>query len=311
MRALVCAVAVLLTGCSTLTYLAHVWSPAAPAARTHRFADGGSAVYYAFSHGGSATPDTAVFFYGGSGCTSWKYVMPGYIAGLALRAEIYVLNKRHVGDRAHGRFGCSTAFHEDNTPARWLHDYREFIQARLADYRQQFGQSPRRVLLVGVSEGGLPAVQLAASLPVVTHVALIGDGSFSMRDNLATLERRGVWPAGVLEQGLQQLQRDPMSLEHQWLGHPHRYWHEMLDLQPLPWWLRVEQPILLGIGSADHSVPVESALAARDAFARAGKHNLTLLIYEGADHRLQRGEHDHRHEFFDSVGRWLQSGTPH
>jgi alpha-beta hydrolase superfamily lysophospholipase len=48
----------------------------------------------------------------------------------------------------------------------------------------------------------------------------------------------------------------------------------------------VDAPILLIHGNADTSVPVASARAVRDAFAAAGKTNLSYLEYAGADHRF-------------------------
>jgi fermentation-respiration switch protein FrsA (DUF1100 family) len=54
--------------------------------------------------------------------------------------------------------------------------------------------------------------------------------------------------------------------------------------------VKVDAPILLVQGSADQSVPVESARALRDAFAAAGKTNLTYVEIAGADHSFKNVE---------------------
>jgi pimeloyl-ACP methyl ester carboxylesterase len=159
-----------LPGCTTFQRTAHLYGNAAPPAHTFQYRDGGSSVYYTFTVGTAAQPDTLIFFYGATGCPSWKSVMPEYVDGLMVDARVFVLNKRFVPDRSTGMFGCSREFHLANNPDQWAADYANFIAAQLA------GASPhaKNVVLVGVSEGALSAVKLAARLPQVTHLAIIG-----------------------------------------------------------------------------------------------------------------------------------------
>ena len=139
------ALALALTGCTTLERVAHLYSPEAPTAQRFAFKDGGSSVFYSFVVGSSPQPMTAVFLYGGSGCASWKAVMPGYVEGLGVDARVRVLNKRHVSDRATGLWDCGQAFDEANHPSQWRPHYAEFITEQLS----RMGPMPSRVLLVG------------------------------------------------------------------------------------------------------------------------------------------------------------------
>lgn len=177
------AAALALSGCTTLERMAHLYSPEAPEALRFAFKDGGSSVFYSFVVGSAPQPPTAVFFYGGSGCASWKAVMPGYVEGLGADARVWVLNKRFVSDRATGLWDCGQAFDEANHPGQWRADYAEFITEQLSRMRPR----PSRVLLVGLSEGAIPAVQVATRLSAVTHLALIGSGGHTLRQALQVL----------------------------------------------------------------------------------------------------------------------------
>lgn len=202
---LLLSISLFLSGCTTLQRLAHGFSDRAPQPLSFQFEDGVSSTYYEFSIGASAQPDTVLFFYGGSGCPSWKYVMPDYVRGLPVDARVFVLNKRFVADRSTGLFGCGREFHLANHPAQWAGDYARFIDARL---------------------------------------------------------------------------------------------------RALPW-----QPcrvVLLGMGEADRSVPVASARALVAEFQAAGKPNLRLEVYPGADHRLSAPGVEYRDAFFRTLGELLR-----
>jgi pimeloyl-ACP methyl ester carboxylesterase len=300
--ALLAALGGVLSGCTSLERLAYMHGAEALPAQTFPFKDGGSSLYYRFAVGDAQKARTVVFFYGGSGCPSWKAVMPGYVDGLGVDARVFVLNKRFVADRSTGMFGCGEDFARANLPAQWTADYVEFIQAQLGGAAQPFNN----VVLVGVSEGALPAAAVAARLPgVVTHLAIIGSGGYTLRNSLATLKRKGSTGFDV-EAGWKDIAADPASLEKIWYGHPYRWWAEVLDLDPLGDLSRLDIPILVGVGERDENMPVESAhdLAAR--FGQMGKRNLTLKIYPGADHRLESGGHSWRPDFFAALGCLLQ-----
>lgn len=80
-----CALASL-SACTTLERSAHVFSPAAPSPLNFSYPGSGSALYYQFSTEVKDPVDTLVFIFGGSGCPSWKSVMPDYLKGLSVNA---------------------------------------------------------------------------------------------------------------------------------------------------------------------------------------------------------------------------------
>lgn len=291
-----------LTGCTTLGFLGQALGPDALPAQTFRFADGGDSLYYRFdTTPAEATQNTLVFFYGGTGCPSWKYVMPGYVRGLTTPARVFALNKRFVGELQTGMLPCSAAFDAANLPAQWNHDLEAFVKAQIASA----SPPPRRVVLVGISEGALPAVEVASTLPQVTHLIIIGAGGLPMREALTMLQRRGILSRDV--QALaEQVQRAPDSLVLRQWGHPHRWWREMLAWDPMPPLLALRIPVLVGFGEADRSIAVESALALRQRFEAEGHTNLTLRLYAGADHVLHNGRSSCREDFFRAASAWLE-----
>jgi pimeloyl-ACP methyl ester carboxylesterase len=301
LRLFVLSLAFAMSGCTTLERMAHMYSSEAPQPQIFQYKGGGSSVYYSFTVGDSSQPDTAVFFYGGTGCPSWKSVMPDYVSGLTIAARVFVLNKRFVPDRSIGRFDCGQDFHFANNPDQWVADYSEFIAAQIDSSTPK----PRNIVLVGVSEGALPATKVAGLLPEVTHLAIIGSGGYSMRKSLATLKQKGAIGFDV-DAGWKKIAADPRNIENNWYGNPHRWWSDIMDVEPLPDFLKLSIPIIVGIGEQDESVPVESARFLASQFKEVGKSNLILYVYPCADHRLSGNGISHRNDFFAVLSRLLQ-----
>lgn len=278
-----------------------MYSSEAPSPLSFTYSDGGSSIYYSFTVGDAPQPETVIFYAGGSGCWSRKSVMPGYVSGLTVNARVFVLNKRFMSDRSIGIFDCGKEFNLANNPSQWFSDYSEFIAAQLASLSQQ----PKHVVMVGVSEGGLVASKIAARTPAITHLAIIGYGGYSVRQAYKTLEQKGQLPVDV-NKLWKEVPSDPRSIEKSWYGTTYRWWSDMIDIDPLPDFLKLNIPILVGIGENDELMPVESALFLDAKFKEAGKNNLTLKVFPKSDHRLNGNGISHRDEFFAELSRLIQ-----
>lgn len=290
-----------LSGCTTIQRTAHMYGSEAPPPLQFQYKDGGSSTYYSFNVGDASQSNTMVFFYGATGCPSWKSVMPAYVGGLTVDAHVFVLNKRFVGDRSTGLFDCGREFHLANNPDQWVADYSEFIAVQLS----AAAPKPKNVVLVGVSEGAIPATKIAAMSPAITHLAIIGSGGYSMRQSLAMLKQKGAIRFDI-DSGWEKIAADHRSIEKNWYGNPYRWWSDIIDIDPVPDFLKLNIPILIGIGEQDESVPVESAHFLETKFKEAGKGNLIVRIYPGADHRLSGNGLSYRSNFFAELGRLLQ-----
>lgn len=295
------SVALVLSGCTTIQRTAHMYSNEAPQSLSFQYKDSGSSTYYSFVIGAAAQPDTVIFFYGATGCPSWKSVMPGYVSGLAVNARVFVLNKRFVPDRSTGLFDCGHEFHLANNPNQWVADYSEFIATQIGSVTPK----PKNVVLVGVSEGALPAAKVAGLSPAITHLAIIGSGGYSMRKSLTILRQRDAIQFDV-NSGWEEIATDPRSIEKDWYGNPYRWWADIMDIDPITDLVKLDIPILVGIGEQDQSVPVESVHFLGTRFKEAGKGNLLIRVYPGADHRLNANGVSYRNEFFAELGRLLQ-----
>ena len=297
-----------LAACTTLERAIHIHSGAALEARTFTQADGQASLYYAHRTPVPGEPDTALFLIGGSGCASWKALMPHYVAGFARPAHVFAVNKRHIDDVSLGVLPCSRRFHEHNHISQWTSDYAAFVRAMLAG----LPVPPRHVVLVGVSEGALPATLLAAQERSVTHLALIGFGGWSIRRSMQVLFDQGRGDTNPAD--LQKLiERAPHSLTDEINGHPYRWWHGVLDIDPMPTLKRLDLPIIVGMGEADASVPAASAVDLERQFSLAGKRNAQIHLYPGADHRLQASGRSYRVDFFGELAACMAgkcTGTP-
>lgn len=279
---------------------AHVYSAQALKPQLFSFSNGGNSQYYSFSNSANkGEADTLIFFYGGSGCYSWKYTMPDYVKELKHPAQIFALNKRFVSDRKTGAFGCSSEFHHENIPKQWVADYSEFISAQLLKAKSK----PNNVVLVGISEGALPALVVSTMIPEITHLVIIGDGGFTMRKAITTLQDKENWKANV-DKAWNNILSDPQSIEKKWLGNPYLWWSNIMDFDPLPYFMKLNIPIIVAMGELDRSVPVESAYFLKEKFKLDGKDNLTTNIYLGADHLLQSSV-SHRDQLFSELGSWI------
>ena len=259
-----------------------------------RHADGVEAASFRMQLGESRS-DVYLFTYGGSGCVSWRDYVAGYFRGLTGSVTVFALNKRHVPADATGST-CGRAFAVDDNPRQWIADYGAFI----AHHLRRAPTPPRRVVLLGVSEGAYVAVKVAVAHAAITDLAIIGDGAWTMRQSMHALDGRE-----AVEAAWKTVAADPSSLDEHWMGHPHRWWSEVVDLDPSRDYLKLTIPILVGFGDKDASVSVGSAMALRDLFTRSGKRNLTLRIYAGADHTLMAGTISYRQQFFAELSRRL------
>ena len=265
-----------------------------------QFKDGGEAIYYSIQPDHAETIETVVFFYGGSGCVSWKKYLPTFANEMGIKAKYLALNKRHVGDAGSSLDQCGVSFHEQNNPRQWMSDYMEFISTTL----KQMPARPRNVVLVGISEGGMVAARVARARNDITHLIVIGDGGWSMRDNLGVL----MGPE-VVSRGWSEIASDPNSIEKSWLGNPFRYWFDVLDYSPMGDYLALEIPVIIAMGERDRSIPSASALDVQKHATAAGKKNIGVVIYPGADHFLKADDISYRAEFFKQAGQGIKQGV--
>ncbi len=210
--------------------------------------------------------------------------------------RIYTLQKRFTEARTWGRFwGCSKDFVKADHPSRWIADQTEFIKAQLQLARQD-SALPKRIAIVGVSEGGDIVPVLAQRISGVTHAAIVANGGMNPLDAYRLqAHKRGF---AVQLDALDHAPADPDDPAHAIAGRSWRYWFELKQLRHTENLLALPIPLTIAMGDADQAVPIESAWTIRDQFSQHGKSNLSLMVYPGADHSLQSKEHSFLSDFW-------------
>lgn len=307
--------------CQSCTYLAalrHTYTANAVPEQNFHFQDGGQAIYFTFDKRLDTRPPTAapsavetyLFVISGSDCTSMKYLLPQYFRGLEGESgpiRIFILQKRFIEARTWGRvLGCSEDFVKADHPQRWIADQAEFINAQLAS-AQNRAASPKRVVVLGISEGGDIVPVLARHIAGVTHAAILANGGMDPLDayrlqagkhgfNIAPNTLQNMGPA---------LPGGPDAAAHRIAGRTWRYWFELGQLKHTEGLLALTMPLLVAMGEADQAVPIESAQYLGDQFTQHGKSNLTLLSYPHADHALQSNTHSYLPDFWHAFDLWI------
>lgn len=297
-----------------------------PAQQAHeyQFLDRGKAIYFRFDKSsafhGKDTPVAAfLFVIAGSECRSMQAYLPDYFRGLDGESgpfRIFILHKRHIEIGLEPGRSCNAAFVRDDYPERWLQDQTEFILANLAQAATEGwpqASPPARVVVMGISEGAEIAPLLALRIPAVTHLVLLGNGGMQPLDSYRLLATKAAnadasRQLAALELALARpAPADPDAPAARVNGRSWRYWSQLRELQHTDNLLTLNLPIFIGMGEADASVPVESAYYLQRRFAAAGKHNLSLHVYPGADHGLRSASRWYLPDFMHQLDVWLQS----
>jgi pimeloyl-ACP methyl ester carboxylesterase len=267
---------------------------------TFLFSDGGKTLYYSYRHGTIDPPDTVVFLIDGSGCLSMNYP-DRFSSGLEGNFLLLAMNKRHVAHEGSKQRKCGRDFELANNPRQWFSDRMEFMTAQLA----RLERKPKNVVLLGLSEGASTAARIARSREDVTHLAIVGNGAWTLRTTLKHLFR-GKANAPDVEAEWRKIASDVQSIDKFWLGHPYRWWFDVIDRDSTPDYLALSIPILVGFGELDASVPLESARDLEARFKEAGKSNMRLIVYPAASHTLYSPGRSYRPDFLRAISDMLR-----
>ena len=246
------------------------------------FKDGGQALYYSFTLGTPSTESALIFFVSGSGCTSVKGRLPGYFDPIQnkLDARVLVLQKRGIEANSNGNT-CPRSFALTDYFDQTVADQTEFINHQLA----MQPATPKAIVLLGASEGAVVAAQIASIDSRITHLALIGGGGSTVRENLQLLSRK-IWFLSAPEEKFAAIAADPISTTKSVWGHSYKYWSSLLDVNIGNLLLSLDIPIVMAMGEQDESVPIETVYALKKRFEERKKQNFHLYAFPNSDHRL-------------------------
>jgi uncharacterized protein len=196
------------------------------------------------------------------------------LADALTRVGIAVLR---VDDRGIGK---STGDHKPST----TYDEANDVRTEVAWLRSHPGIDPKRVALVGYSEGGLIAPMVAAGDPEIAAVVTL-DGSGTSGMDLARYQssqsvlRDPSIPASQRAEAIKKrLADDVKDLT------PRE--SVVLTIDPIPYARRVRCPALILHGGSDRTVPMRSAERLANAMRSNGNTNVTVRFFPGVSHSL-------------------------
>jgi uncharacterized protein len=200
------------------------------------------------------------------------------IADALTRADIAVLR---VDDRGIGK---STG---DNAKFTSF-DKADDVRTEVAWLRAQPGIDPKRIMLVGYSEGGLIAPMVAAKDPSIAGlITLAGPGVSGMEVTRYQVEQP-ILALGDKDPGISEADREKefaKQLEDALKDlSPHE--SSFLTIDPIQYDRQVRCPALIIQGGADATVPVRSAQRIASAMRDGGNSDVTVRIYPGVSHSL-------------------------
>ena len=178
---------------------------------------------------------------------------------------------------------------------RWV----EAIHAAIQAARQLPDIDTSRMLVLGHSEGGQVACEVAAVDAKVTHVACMAGGGPTQLFDLIAFARSGDMydPNATAEQRIEALMADwqkvldePDATDKHILGHSHLRWSSFLKSSPIDAVLKSQAKVFIAQGTGDvHSLPASADVLYAELLARGRQ--CTYRRIEGGDHAfMQAGD---------------------
>jgi len=196
------------------------------------------------------------------------------IADALTRAGIAVLR---VDDRGIGK---STGDKASFT----IFDKADDVRTELAWLRKQAGIDPKRIMLVGYSEGALIAPMIAAKDPSIAAViTLAGSGVPGMEVAKYQVEQPILRDPAIPESDRAKEFTKQLAEALKDLS-PHE--STFMKTDPMEYDAQVRCPVLIIQGGADATVPVRSAERIAFAMRTGGNSDVTLRIFPGVSHSL-------------------------
>lgn len=238
----------------------------------------------------------------GSGCAGLAPIADRYFRGL-LHARVIVLHKPFVDSREWPEPRCSRAFGNwDSLPA-WRDAAFEAITAYSGKHPPDL---PR--LLLGISEGGELLPALAAQLPGISGMVLVGSSGLDPLDvALLQSERLG---ASRAWRTVQRASAGTAPDSKQVQGRSLRYWRALMNWPVFHPMLNSSLPVLQAWGTADDAVPQEAYQRFEAMMRRRGPVSSTYcaLRLDGADHGLQQPGRDGLQDVWAVLETWARGG---
>lgn len=209
------------------------------------------------------------------------------------RVRVLVVEKPGVTflqqpQRPGGSSEASAEFCREFSLGRWV----EAVNAATLAVMKRPDIETDRMLVLGHSEGGQVACEVAAANKGVTHVAVMAGGGPTQLFDFLQLARSGnlydpnSTPQERVDELLADWQRvleDPAATDKFMLGHTHLRWSTFMKASPISAILKSDAKVLVAQGTRDtNSLPASAEVLYAELLARG--RDCTYLRIEDADH---------------------------
>lgn len=201
--------------------------------------------------------------------------------------------------------GCHES--EGNWQEANFHDLATDLIAGVEALRAQDGVDPKRIGLIGVSQGAWIA-PLAAHEEDIAFVASLSGATVTPREQF-----RHELTQDIRQKGLPatlSLITFPVArwlLRRRW-----PCWPDVEDFDPMPLWETIPVPSLLVFGEEDErdNVPVQESVRRLEvAIQQKGRKNLAVKVFQGSGHGLREpGGKRIRQDFLRLLAEWITAG---
>ncbi len=152
-----------------------------------------------------------------------------------------------------------------------------------------------KVVIVGHSEGGQIAPQIAYTNKNVTHIACLSGTAVNQMYDFLTNIRKDVKNGDITTQEADKqidslyyyykdIMNHPKATDKFWAGHTYLRWSSAIENQPLKYLKQLDIPIYIVAGTNDNAAPIEDMDNIPIEFIALQKENLTYKDYWNYDH---------------------------
>lgn len=159
-------------------------------------------------------------------------------------------------------------------------------------------KKPKKVVIIGHSEGSDVVAKLGHMNKMVTHIGYWAGGANTQYYDFALFIQKEVQNGQKTQSeaaksldslftDIKNIEKDPNNIEKQWLGNSYRRWSQFTE-PSINNLLKINKPIFVAVAGKDESVPIESSLLIPIEFIRHKKENLTFKIYPDYNHSFAK-----------------------
>jgi predicted esterase len=191
------------------------------------------------------------------------------------------------------------------------------------DLTNKFIKKPKKVVMIGHSEGSDVVAKLGYTNKKITHIGYWAGGANTQFYDFALFIQKEV-QSGIITQteanksldslfaDIKNIENNSNNSEKQWLGNPYRRWAKFAE-PPIDNLLKIEKPLFVAVAGKDESVPIESSLLIPIEFIRHKKDNLTFKIYPDYNHSFAKPPKSEKEEWsyefmnvFEDFMKWVE-----